>query len=70
MSSSTREFYTSVEFIYCGCNCGFTRCKYVVNNGYIRKNKLARFIDGHVSKNMSEETRKKIGLAFKGKKIS
>jgi|SRR5215218_4270065 len=45
-----------VEFIYCGCGCGFTRPK------RDKFRELRRFIKGHecIGRKHSEETRKKI----------
>lgn len=43
----TEESSLFCEFIYCGCNCGFTRSKYVIHYGRERKDKLAKYIRGH-----------------------
>jgi hypothetical protein len=52
----------SVEFIYCGCGCGFTRSKY--DNKGIKRN----FIDHHHTKNKHYNNGKK-HWNWKGGKI-
>lgn len=56
MTSIAVESYLAIEFIYCGCNCGFTRSK------YDSQGRERGFIFGHdkKGKKLSEERRKKL----------
>jgi hypothetical protein len=60
------ENSNSVEFIYCACNCGFTRPK------YDNQERERKYISGHHFRVriFSEEHRRKIGDKHRGKIIS
>lgn len=68
MLSRTVVIGPYVEFIYCGCGCGFTRPKYAMSKDRELKTRPAKYIEGHhnIGKTYSEETKKKMSKTLKG----
>jgi hypothetical protein len=69
MLSTVQVLGESVEFIYCHCNCGFTRSKYKIRNGKPVKCEPRFYINRHsrTGRKHSPETCRKLSESLKGK---
>jgi hypothetical protein len=67
----TEESLSSVEFIYCGCGCGKTLSKYIIEkDGRVRKDRPKKFIKGHhmYTKNLKNSMRQCLYFSECGKR--